>query len=205
MPVSVGGDVQLTSRLGVGTLCRITFFAQPLIASQIDAWQIQSKFGAEASALMEDVLHQMVPHNEQQPASAGHLLLDNGLAVSFVSDSTIAVSAPAASTSSGASTTSSSRSFRPPPVAIPKIISLEQWHPRVLIMEDNTINMKVLKRMLEGLGCICSPASNGMEGVKLFKAAYVSSVPVAETAYEIVCTVRRLHIVIASSCGYISA
>lgn len=41
--------------------------------------------------------------------------------------------------------------------------------PFILIVEDNEINQKILKKMLEDLGCKCEVASNGMEALGLVK------------------------------------
>lgn len=44
-----------------------------------------------------------------------------------------------------------------------------QFKPFVLIVEDNEINQKILKKMLEDLGCKCDVASNGQEALELIK------------------------------------
>ncbi|HPF70064.1 MAG TPA: response regulator [Candidatus Krumholzibacteria bacterium] len=42
--------------------------------------------------------------------------------------------------------------------------------PRVLLVEDNPINMKLAKRLLERLGCRVDTAENGEEGVRMHQA-----------------------------------
>jgi len=51
------------------------------------------------------------------------------------------------------------------------------WQPRVLIVEDNSINARVLMRALEHMQCRCEWAQNGLEGVTLFAAGRTSPHP----------------------------
>lgn len=44
-----------------------------------------------------------------------------------------------------------------------------EGNPHVLVVEDNEINRKILKKMLESIGCRCSQASNGLEALDLIK------------------------------------
>ncbi|PRP86169.1 ATP-binding region ATPase domain protein [Planoprotostelium fungivorum] len=48
---------------------------------------------------------------------------------------------------------------------------------RVLIVEDNMINQKMLKRMLETEGCIVEVADNGQQALEKTKSAYASAQP----------------------------
>ncbi len=50
-----------------------------------------------------------------------------------------------------------------------KVQAESQFRHRVLIVEDNIVNQKVLKKGLENLGCECFVASDGQKGVDYFK------------------------------------
>jgi CheY-like chemotaxis protein len=51
------------------------------------------------------------------------------------------------------------------------------WRPRVLIVEDNSINARVLQRSLENMHCKCEWAQNGLDGVVAFSNARTTPHP----------------------------
>ena len=46
--------------------------------------------------------------------------------------------------------------------------------PTVLVVEDNLVNQRLAKRVLEKFGCLVKIASNGQEAVELFKSSHES-------------------------------
>jgi PAS domain S-box-containing protein len=61
-------------------------------------------------------------------------------------------------------------SFAPPSIALPLATK-----KHILVVDDNLVNQKLLKRTLEPLGYTCSLASNGLEAVNSFVSHNISS------------------------------